>query len=177
MRDLINILEEKQTISLNPLKYGRKELQPAISEKTINYHYGKLAKAYVDKFNAGQGDSDFMYAGAVLHNLYFSQFKKPSFTKPTGSSLELITEKFKTFDSFKEQFTEEAMSIKGSGWAYLDKKGNIRSIANHQTKTNVAFIVDMWEHSWALDYEHKKDQYLKNIWRIIDWDVINQRLA
>jgi Fe-Mn family superoxide dismutase len=73
-------------------------------------------------------------------------------------------------------FTKTAMSIQGSGWVYLSKKGEIKTITNHQIKNDIALLIDWWEHAWALDYEHDKAKYLNNIWRIINWDVVNSRL-
>ena len=57
-----------------------------------------------------------------------------------------------------------------------DTNGNIKTIVNHVIKPNIALLVDWWEHAWALDYQHDKAKYLKNIWRVMDWDVINARI-
>jgi len=175
------LLIENATKELHQEKlvYSKKELDPVLSEKTLNYHYGKLAKSYVDRFNKGEGDADFNYGGAVLHNIYFPQFKKPGSSSPIGASKELIERKYKSFDKFKEEFAKIAMGIQGSGWVYMDIDGNIKVIANHEYKKSmkIALLIDWWEHSWVLDYEHDKSKYLKNIWRIIDWSVINDRLV
>jgi Fe-Mn family superoxide dismutase len=88
----------------------------------------------------------------------------------------LIEEKFKTYEDFKDQFTEKAMAIQGSGWIYLSTQGEIKTIPNHQVRTDIALLVDWWEHAWALDYQSDKQRYLDNIWRIINWDVISDRL-
>ncbi len=68
------------------------------------------------------------------------------------------------------------MGIQGSGWIYIDTEGNIKTIQNHKMVDNVAMIIDWWEHAWALDYQHDKAKYLKNIWKIINWDIINERI-
>jgi Fe-Mn family superoxide dismutase len=47
---------------------------------------------------------------------------------------------------------------------------------NHEIKEDIALLIDWWEHAWALDYQSDKESYLNNIWKIIDWDVCNQRL-
>ena len=90
--------------------------------------------------------------------------------------LALIEDKFKDFEGFKEAFREAAMKIQGSGWVYLSTGGDIKTIPNHQVRTDICVLVDWWEHVWALDYEWDKEKYLDNIWRIIDWDVCNERL-
>ena len=73
--------------------------------------------------------------------------------------------------------TAAAKTIQGSGWVYLAKNGTIKTIKNHKIVKDVLLPIDMWEHSWALDYQWDKEEYLKKIWQLIDWDVINHRLA
>ena len=77
---------------------------------------------------------------------------------------------------FKEAFKEAAMKIQGSGWIYLSTSGTIKTIANHQVRTDICMLVDWWEHAWALDYQSDKEGYLDNMWKIINWDVCNERL-
>ena len=73
-------------------------------------------------------------------------------------------------------FKEAAMKIQGSGWVYLSTGGDIKTIANHAVRTDICMIIDWWEHAWALDYQSDKEAYLNNMWKVIDWDVCNQRL-
>ena len=68
------------------------------------------------------------------------------------------------------------MKIQGSGWIYLSKSGKIKTIVNHEIRKDIFLLVDWWEHAWALDYQSDKAKYLENIWKIINWDVINSRL-
>jgi Fe-Mn family superoxide dismutase len=69
------------------------------------------------------------------------------------------------------------MKIQGSGWVYLSTGGDIKTIKNHAVRTDIALLVDWWEHAWALDYQSDKEKYLDNIWKIINWDVVNNRLG
>lgn len=173
------ILNESKTskkLELLELPYRKGDLDPCISIDTINYHYGKLAQAYVDRYNDGEGDPDFNEAGAFLHNILFAQYQEPSSSnEPTGPIAELITKNFKSFDRFKREFLKEAMGIQGSGWVYLAKNGTIKTIKNHEIKQDILLLVDWWEHAWALDYQSKKDKYLENQWKIINWNVISSR--
>jgi len=156
------------------LPYDRSELEPAVSEQTIDYHYGTLYKAYVDRYNKGEGDDDFNEAGAFLHNILFAQYKKPEGSnRPYDASLEFIEKHYKTFDKFKEEFSKIAMAIQGSGWAYLAKNGDIKTIVNHEIKNDIVLLIDWWEHAWALDYQADKKKYLENQWKIINWEKIN----
>ena len=159
------------------LDYSRNSLDPSLSREALDYHYGKLYKTYVDRFNEGEGDPDFNEAGAYLHCLYFPQFHTYSSTNaPAGVSEEFINKHFKSFDKFKEAFTKRAMGIQGSGWVYLSKGGEIKTIVNHQIKNDIILLIDWWEHAWALDYQADKKKYLENQWKIINWNIIDARL-
>ena len=57
------------------------------------------------------------------------------------------------------------------------REREIKTIVNHEIKNDIALLVDWWEHAWVLDYQHDKGKYLDNIWRIIDWEVVNARLV
>ena len=177
-RDTIDLLEakEKGTLEQIRLPYNRTALAPVMSSDLIDLHYGKLYKGYVDRFNNGEGDRNFNEAGAYLHGIFFSQFKSPSPSRPTGHILDIINRHHTNFVDFKKNFKEEAMKVQGSGWCYLSKSGQIKTIKNHARRTDIAVLVDMWEHSFQHDYGSNKGKYLDNIWRIIDWNIINHRL-
>jgi Fe-Mn family superoxide dismutase len=167
-----------KTLTQAKLSYKKDDLEPSISEDTMNYHYGKLYKAYVDRFNNGEGDADFNEAGAFLHNILFTQYQEPTVSNiPDGTAGEFITKHFKTFDKFKEAFFKEAMAIQGSGWVYLARDGSIKTIANHEIKQDIVLLVDWWEHAFALDYQADKKSYLANQWKIINWNVISSRVG
>lgn len=167
-----------KTLTQAKLPYAKDDLEPSLSEDALNYHYGKLYKAYVTRFNEGDGDADFNEAGAFLHDLLFTQYQAPtSSNTPDGPAGEFITKHFKTFDKFKEKFVKEAMAIQGSGWVYLARDGSIKTIVNHQIKMDIILIIDWWEHAWALDYQHDKKKYLENQWKIINWNVISSRIG
>lgn len=168
------VIKELKQISL---KYPLDGLGRSVSKQTMSYHFGKLYKAYVDRFNAGEGDLDFNEAGAFLHSIYFSQFTKPkNSNKPTGAVLSLIESNHKSWDNFQAVFEKTAMGIQGSGWVYLAQDGKIKTITNHAIKNDIVLLIDWWEHAWALDYQADKKSYLNNQWKIIDWDYVNTRL-
>ena len=159
------------------LSYSRDSLGKSISEDTMDYHFGKLYKGYVDRYNKGEGDLDFNEAGAFLHSIYFGQFQEyNSGNKPTETSAEFIEKHHGSWNKFKESFEETAMKIQGSGWVYLARDGKIKTITNHEIKNDIILLIDWWEHAWALDYKADKAGYLANQWKIIDWDIINTRL-
>ncbi len=175
---ILNETATSKKLEQLPLNYKKDELEPAISEDTMKYHFGKLAKAYVDRYNDNEGDAEFNEAGAFLHNILFAQYRAPvSNNAPTGPAAEFIDKHFKTFERFKDMFAKEAMGIQGSGWVYLARDGKIKTIVNHQIKQDIILLVDWWEHAFALDYQSDKKRYLENQWKIINWDAISSKIG
>lgn len=167
-----------KTLVQTPLPYKRNALETVKSEETLDYHYGELYKGYVSRYNKGEGDPDFNEAGAFLHDIYFTQFEIPkSSNDPFGLSLEFINTHFKSFDAMKKEFETTAMKIQGSGWIYLARNGEIKTIRNHEIRQDIVLLIDWWEHAWALDYQSDKKRYLHNIWRIINWNIINAKVG
>lgn len=175
--DLLEATTRPAKLETTPLPYGPGDLHPVMSKATIDYHFEHLAKGYAKRYNAGEGNANFNRAGSFLHNKFFPQLRPPKgANRPRGAVAELIDGKFGSWEDFKEQFKEAAMKIQGSGWVYLSTAGDIKTIANHQVRTDICVLVDWWEHAWALDYQSDKEKYLDNIWKIIDWEVCNERL-
>ena len=153
--------EDKLEVVKLPYKLG--DLSPVLSKNNVDYHY-----------------NDFNYGGAKLHNLFWSQLRKPTpSNKPSGAVKELIEKNHKTFDAFKKEMLRMAMSIQGSGWVYMARNGSIKKTPNQSYKTDILMPIDMWEHSF-MDYIPAKDakkKYVESMMRIIDWEQINQRLS
>lgn len=178
IRQTLDLLETKNQSNLEQIKlpYARTSLSPVMSSALIDLHYGKLYKGYVDRYNKGEGDKTFNEAGAYLHSIFFNQFKRPGISRPRGQILDIINRHHTNFVDFKKNFKEQAMKVQGSGWIYLSKSGVIKTFSNHKKRTDIALLVDMWEHAWQEQYGSDKSKYLDNIWRIIDWDAVNRRL-
>ena len=175
--DLLEASTRPAKLETTPLPYAEKDLEPVMSKATIDYHYEHLAKGYAKRYNAGEGNANFNRAGSFLHNKFFPQLRAPKgANRPKGAVLELIESNFKTYEDFKEEFKKAAMAIQGSGWVYLSTTGAIKTIANHAVRTDIALILDMWEHAFALDYQWNKESYIDNFWKIVDWNVVNERL-
>jgi len=171
--------QDKRELKQEKLRFQKDQLDPVMSEATIKYHYDGLAAKYSERYNKGEGDADFNYGGSVLHNIWFANLTPPrAANKPDGAALSVIEEKHGSFEKFKTAFEKEFMAAQGSNWIYMDYNGNLHTIHNHEYNKNmkIALLVDGWEHAWALDYQQDKARYLSNIWRIIDWDVVNIRL-
>jgi len=180
---LEHITESKQNreskLEVVKLPFKMKELSPVLSEANIDYHYNVLTKAHVRRYNDGEGDADFNYGGAKLHNMFWLQLQAPRpGNKPTGEIKTLIESKHESFEAFKKELIRSAMTIQGSGWVYVAKNGSIKITPNQSYKTDILMPVDMWEHSFS-DYVPAKDakkKYIEGMMRIINWESINLRL-
>jgi len=177
VRQLFEAKENKLEVAKLPYNLG--DLSPVLSKDNVSYHYNVLTKGYVNRYNANEGDSKFNYGGAKLHNLFWTQLQKPKGSNnPNGNIKELIESKHENYNTFKEHVIEKAMSIQGSGWVYLSKTGELKTTPNQSYKTEILMPIDMWEHSFT-DYIPAKDakkRYLQNVFKIVNWEVINNRL-
>ena len=94
-----------------------------------------------------------------------------------------IKRDFGSFDAFKEQFGKAAIGLFGSGWTWLaaDKNGKLvivsESNAGNPLKKGLIPLlgIDVWEHSYYIDYRNRRADYVKNFWDIVDWKVIEKR--
>tara|TARA_B100000683_G_C12488100_1_gene553706 strand:+ start:2071 stop:2619 length:549 start_codon:yes stop_codon:yes gene_type:complete len=177
IRQLFEAIEDKLELAKLPYKTG--DLSPVLSKDNVDYHYNVLTKGYVNRYNNKEGDPKFNYGGAMLHNLFWSQLKKPIGSNlPTGAIKNLINDKHESYKTFQEHLVETATGIQGSGWVYLSKNGELKTTPNQSYKTDILMPIDMWEHSFT-DYIPAKDakkKYLLNMFKIIDWQVINNRI-
>lgn len=173
---LHTLTETTDKLVLVKLPYEEKELEPVMDRDVVRYHYHVLSKGYVDRFNSGDGDPVFNKAGALLHNLWWVQLQSPkSSNVPAGAIKELIDNKYGSFSDFKDQFKDESMKLQGSGWCYIDSSGDISTLKNQTWKKDIIMLIDLWEH--AANPYHTRKEYLRTIWQIINWDVVNDRLT
>lgn len=179
LKNLVQIVEAagREELKQEPVSYSATGLSPVISSAAFKNHYDVLYRGYVDRYNKGQGDSTFNRDGADLHRIFFTSLNNPrTNNRPRGASESLINRKFGSFEKFREEFTEAALKLQGSGWVYLSRSGEIKTITNHQSRTDIALLLDMWEHAYNHDYAADKRRYIKNFWRIVDWDRVNIRI-
>jgi len=188
---------------LPELPYEKNALEPFISEKTIEFHYGKHHQAYVNKVNKLTEGTEFEDAtleeiikkadggifnnGAQVwnHTFYFSQFDRDGISEPEGELKSAVESKFGSFESFKKEFSNAAATLFGSGWAWLVKNeaGDLEIIQTSNAgnplrdgKTPL-LTCDVWEHAYYLDKQNARPGYIEDFWKIIDWKVISERFA
>ena len=176
-----NVMKEQkeEQLELQSLPYKITDLAPVLSKENVDYHYDILSRGYVNRYNNNEGDPDFNYGGAKLHNLWWQQFKPAKETsKFDGPIKQTIDANYGDLKGLEEKLVEAAMTIQGSGWVYLTKTGTIKTTPNQSYKPDVFMPIDMWEHSFT-DYVPAKDAKVKNIkavLKLIDWNAINRRL-
>ena len=184
------------------LPYAEDALAPVISAETIRYHHGKHLQAYVNNLNTALSGSPFENlsleevvvkseggmrnnAGQTLnHNLYFLQFSpKPVKTVPTGSLAAAIERDFGSFEAFMTEFVQKGVSLFGSGWVWLSvddqsklqitQELNAGNPLQHGLHPLLTF--DVWEHAYYLDYQNRRADQLKDLSKILEWTVIENR--
>ena len=189
---------------LPKLRYEYNALEPYIDEQTMRIHHTKHHQAYTDNFNkAIQGtnlenkDAEDIIkelnkvpdnikttvknnsGGYVNHKLFWQILKKD--VKLKGEIEREITKNFGSFDKFKEEFSNAAMTQFGSGWAWLVvNKGKLEIMKtpnqdNPLTEGKTPILcLDVWEHAYYLKYQNKRAEYVNNFFNIINWDKVNE---
>jgi Fe-Mn family superoxide dismutase len=189
---------------LPKLNYAYSGLAPAISEQQLFIHHQKHHRAYVSSANAileklekARKDSldidmkqvlkdlSFQVGGHILHSLFWENIGPGAGGAPLGKIAESISSEFGSFERFKKEFSQAALSVEGSGWACLvfcDKTGRllIMQLEKHNTNVYPGFRIlmalDVFEHAYYLDYKNERARFVEAFWSIVDWDAVNMRL-
>jgi len=187
--------------SLPELPYAHNALEPIITAETIAYHYGKHHLTYVNNLNGLVEGTEFADAdldtivkksdGPIFnnaaqiwnHNFYFLSLTPNKGTQPSGSLAKAIDAAFGSFDEFKKQFGQAAITVFGSGWAWLvkDAEGKLSIVkesnaGNPMTRGLVPLLTfDVWEHAYYIDYQNRRADYVAAIWDLVNWDVVSAR--
>jgi superoxide dismutase, Fe-Mn family len=189
---------------LPSLPYALDALAPILSKETLEYHFGKHHKAYVDKLNELIPDTEFAdlsleeiikkappgpifnNAAQVWNHTFYWRSLTPekAKNKPQNDLVTAINKAFSSFEKFKETFNKAAVGQFGSGWAWLIKDAGSLSI---QTTSNAntpfrdgktcLFTCDVWEHAYYIDYRNARPTYLEKFWELVNWDFANKNFA
>ena len=188
---------------LPDLPYAIDALEPYISAKTLEFHYGKHHQAYVNNLNKlivgtqyedasletiiKETDGGIFNNGAQVYNhtFYFNQFAANGCEEPKDALKAAIDKTFGSVDSFKEQFSKAAATLFGSGWAWLvfGDGGELEIVqtsnAGNPLKIGKQPILtcDVWEHAYYIDKQNARPKYIEDFWKILDWKVISERYS
>jgi Fe-Mn family superoxide dismutase len=196
-------------VSLPPLPYPAAALEPHIDTQTMEIHHGRHHQAYVNDLNAALAKAPDLAkkpveelvgnyqnlpenvrtvvrnnGGGHLNHVQFWTLMGPKAGgAPTGAIADAINSTFGSFDKFKEQFNQAAITRFGSGWAWLsDEKGKlvVHSTANQDHPSmegrRAIFGLDVWEHAYYLKYQNRRPEYVSAWWNVVNWAEVNKRL-
>jgi len=190
------------SFTLPDLPYPKNALEPHISEETLEYHYGKHHKTYVDKLNGlveGTEEANksleeiirnssgglFNNAAQVWnHTFYWNCMSPDGGGEPDGALAEAINSAFGSVDNFKEKFNESAVGNFGSGWTWLvqNPDGSLALVNTDDAETPITgdarplLTCDVWEHAYYIDYRNARPKYLEAFWHLVNWDFVAKQL-
>ena len=185
-------------IELPPLPYERNALEPHISAETLEYHYGKHHKTYVDNLNKMIEGTEFadmpleeivrksqggMFNNAAQvwnHTFYWNCLSPNGGGEPTGKVAEAINKAFGDFASFKDEFTKLSIGTFGSGWGWLVQRpdGALALVSTSNANTPLTgedtalLTCDVWEHAYYIDYRNARPKYVEAFWNLVNWDFV-----
>jgi len=188
---------------LPELPYAKDALAPNISAETLEYHYGKHHKTYVDNLNKLIPGTEFenmnleeivkKASGGIFnnaaqiwnHTFYWNCLSPKGGGEPSGAIANTIIENFWSFEQFKEKFTNAAVTLFGSGWTWLVKNqdGSLAieatSNAGNPLKDGKKLLLtcDVWEHAYYIDYRNARAKYIEAFWKLVDWEFVARNLS
>ena len=186
---------------LPKLPFAMNALEPYISQRTLEFHYGKHHQAYVNNLNNLVPGTEFENAsledivkkasggifnnGAQIwnHTFYWNCLKPNGGGLPSGKLADAINASFGSFDEFKQKFSTAAATLFGSGWAWLVKNqdGSLaivqESNAGNPLRNGLTPLLtcDVWEHAYYIDQQNKRPDYIAAFWNLVDWDAVASR--
>ena len=196
---------DSEIYSLPDLAYDPGALEPHISGRIMELHHDKHHAAYVKGANTALAKLDeqrekgdfttismleknlaFNVSGHVLHSVFWTNLSPDGGGEPTGELAKLVDETFGGFPAFRQQMTEAASTIQGSGWALASWEPVAGRLVvqqvhdhqgNHGQGTVPLFAIDAWEHAFYLQYENREAEYLDAIWSVANWADVSERLS
>ena len=188
---------------LPDLPYDPGALEPHISARIMELHHDKHHAAYVKGANTtlerlaevrDKGDFSllsmleknlaFHISGHVLHSLFWTNLSPDGGDRPTGALADTIDETFGGFESFRQQMTQAAATVQGSGWALTSWEPTAGRLVvqqaydhqgNHGQGTIPLLAIDAWEHAYYLQYENRKSDFFEAIWNVVNWSDVSTR--
>jgi superoxide dismutase, Fe-Mn family len=201
---LITFSLNSQEFLLPKLNYNYTSLEPVIDSVTMRIHYTKHHQGYVTNLNNALKNQPVVPIDSILRNVskysnvvrnnagghfnhsFFWQCLTPTFKELNGELLTEIKSTYGSLDSLQKLMTAQGTTLFGSGWVWLivnkeNKLQVITTVNQDNSLMDIAPIqgvpvlgVDVWEHAYYLKYQNKRADYLKNIWKIINWEFVSK---
>ncbi len=191
------------THQLPELEYALDALAPHISKETLEFHHGKHHQTYITNLNNLIPGTEFesmslediiMNSSAGIfnnaaqvwnHSFYWKCLSPNGGGEPTGALADAINAKFGSFEAFKEQFSQTAITTFGSGWGWLvkDADGNLELMSTSNAGTPMTegktalLTCDVWEHAYYVDQRNARPAYVAAFWNLVNWDFVSANFA
>lgn len=192
------------SIQLPELPYSMDALVPHISKETLEFHYGKHHQTYVTNLNNLIPGTEFANlslediikrsTGGIFnnaaqiwnHTFYWNSLSPQGGGEPKGKLAEAINSSFGSFDAFKQNFTEAAKTLFGSGWVFLvvNQQGKLEIMKKANAETPLTdkgvkalLTCDVWEHAYYIDYRNSRPNYMDAFWKIVNWDFAARNMG
>ncbi len=194
---------------LPKLPYPYDALEPYIDKETMEIHHTKHHQAYVDNLNKAltpypnlqklsveellakidsvpteAQQAVINHGGGHANHSFFWKIMSPKKAEPGGKLLDALNKHFASFDKFKEEFTQKALSVFGSGWAFLifTEEGKLQ-LKRHSFQNspllhgNFPILgLDVWEHAYYLKYQNRRAEYIEAWWNVVNWEEVEENL-
>ena len=196
---------------LPKLTYSYDSLEPHIDAQTMEIHYTKHHQGYVNKLNTALENhaelqdkplEDLLWTldsvpeeirkavrnnggGHLNHSLFWKIMSPDGGGEPQGELAEAINKDLGGFNQFKEDFTNTATTVFGSGWAWLVKDGSgkllVKSTSNQDSPVMEGLTpllgLDVWEHAYYLKYQNKRPDYIGAFWNVVNWEEVSNNFS
>jgi Fe-Mn family superoxide dismutase len=187
-----------------PLRYPRNALAPHIGAETVELHYEKHHKGYLEKLvqlvrgkpeaecsleeliRSASGELFNNAAQVWNHNFYWLSMTPDGGGEPSDDLARQIDQSFGSYRDFREQFSKAAVGEFGSGWAWLVKGAQDRLYVCSsddaenplQRDLTPLLTLDVWEHAYYLDYRNERKRYVETFLdHLLDWDFVASNLT
>lgn len=201
-------MNDKYPYVNEPLPYDFNALEPYIDEKTMQLHHDRHLQTYIDNLNEILKNQPFLQrytlkellqmiyllpeslqtpiqnnAGGVYnHRLYFALLQPGGEQEPTGKLAEALVQRYGSFEAFKTEFTNAALSVFGSGYAWLvvDEEGKLDIMITADQDTPLlqnacpVLLIDMWEHAYYLKHYNMRKAYIEDWFKVLNWVYANE---
>ncbi len=189
-------------LTLPELPYARDALAPHMSAETLDFHYGKHHKTYVETGNKLIAGTEFENmpieeiikkasgkifnnAAQVWNHTFFWNCLTPTPSTPGKKLTDALVKQFGGVEDFKKQFAETAVGTFGSGWAWLvqNADGSLALLStsnadNPLTKNLKPLLTcDVWEHAYYIDYRNSRPNFLEHFWALVNWGFVEKNLG
>lgn len=200
-------LNEMRKVGIEKLPYSYSALKRFVDPETMDTHYNKHYKGYVDKLNAALSQGKFgdleleqivksikkynktiqnNAGGAFNHALFWKMLSPKPINPEKFEIYKKISSEFENFRTFVKRFESAAKERFGSGWVWLvlTKAGKLKIMSTANQENPLMNTIedggypllglDLWEHAYYLKYKNRKDDYIKNFWKVVNWEFVNK---